>query len=430
MSKNPKFTEETGHLIGKGDFGAVFLVKMPDGRRAAKKYSDLKLHTAHEIKLMLQETNLLQQVQHPNIIESFGQVHDVQNRTLSIYMRYAEQGDLLSYIQSQQRPNRAQATQALAELSDALHYLHNFGQRTGSINFGSIIHRDIKPANILLDRKHFVHADLGIARRLDPGSVGQSVRGTFGYMAPELAKGEPYTTKVDLFSLGITLIEFITGKRNGTVHLPDEFDTLRTSLKAMCAYSPHTRPEASDILNLPAVETALSKRDCHLANLEIEELKAGLKRSQEAERAALEQLAQAKLEAKRARNELSLQRGSTRCDNKDDVLDRIKALASSPAASRDRDFTSTSSSPERTTRTTRQTAPSRPVVLSSLRTTFKSLQIASKLSDVTFPRAVLVEHAKKLGLLPAETGEEYVGNILASNKDEWESRGKSWKLRN
>ncbi|CAD6944612.1 unnamed protein product [Tilletia controversa] len=402
MSKNPKFTEETGHLIGKGDFGAVFLVKMPDGRRAAKKYSDLKLHTAHEIKLMLQETNLLQQVQHPNIIESFGQVHDVQNRTLSIYMRYAEQGDLLSYIQSQQRPNRAQATQALAELSDALHYLHNFGQRTGSINFGSIIHRDIKPANILLDRKHFVHADLGIARRLDPGSVGQS---------PPLRQGA-------------------TRRRNGTVHLPDEFDTLRTSLKAMCAYSPHTRPEASDILNLPAVETALSKRDCHLANLEIEELKAGLKRSQEAERAALEQLAQAKLEAKRARNELSLQRGSTRCDNKDDVLDRIKALASSPAASRDRDFTSTSSSPERTTRTTRQTAPSRPVVLSSLRTTFKSLQIASKLSDVTFPRAVLVEHAKKLGLLPAETGEEYVGNILASNKDEWESRGKSWKLRN
>ncbi|KAE8228294.1 hypothetical protein CF326_g6780 [Tilletia indica] len=240
-------------------------------------------------------------------------------------------------------------------------------------------------------------------------------------MAPELAKAEPYTIKVNLFSLEITLVEFITGNlhygkgrpddvKNGTVRPPKDFDTLRTSLKAMLL--------------------ALSKRDCHLPKLKVEEHKADLKSSQEEERAALEQLTQVKLEAKRARKKLFLQIGITRCDNKDDVLDRIKALVSSPAASRDREFTSTSSSSERTTRATRHTVLSRFVVISALRTLFNSLRIASKLPDATFSQADLVEHAKEFGLLPLETGVEYVAAILTSNKDEWESRGKSWKLRN
>ncbi len=99
-----------------------------------------------------------------------------------------------------------------ADLGEALHYVHSQG----------IIHRDIKPANVLLAPSGFpgrgMHAklaDFGIARLFDATHLTKtgSLLGTAGYLSPEQALGEPIGPPSDVYSLGLVLLECLTGER-------------------------------------------------------------------------------------------------------------------------------------------------------------------------------------------------------------------------
>lgn len=84
----------------------------------------------------------------------------------------------------------------------------------------NIIHRDIKPENIFCSRQGtFKLGDFGIARELEKTTAGLSKKGTFSYMAPEVYKGMPYNSTVDIYSLGIVLYRFLNNNR--TPFLPD-----------------------------------------------------------------------------------------------------------------------------------------------------------------------------------------------------------------
>lgn len=74
-----------------------------------------------------------------------------------------------------------------------------------------IIHRDIKPANILFKDGKVKLADWGFSRLLQNGETTCSFIGSPAYMAPELLKGEEYTQKADIWSLGVVLYETLTG---------------------------------------------------------------------------------------------------------------------------------------------------------------------------------------------------------------------------
>jgi serine/threonine protein kinase len=101
-----------------------------------------------------------------------------------------------------------QALSVGAEIAAALAYAHGHG----------IVHRDLKPPNVWMQADGTVKvSDFGIALGLDLGEtssvagVGQ-LRGTPSYLAPELWAGEPVTPSVDLYALGVTLYELLTGQ--------------------------------------------------------------------------------------------------------------------------------------------------------------------------------------------------------------------------
>ncbi len=78
----------------------------------------------------------------------------------------------------------------------------------------NIIHRDIKPENIFLNKfGHFKLGDFGIARKLENSTGGLSQKGTFNYMAPEVAAGTNYGVGADIYSLGIVLYRLLNANR-------------------------------------------------------------------------------------------------------------------------------------------------------------------------------------------------------------------------
>ena len=77
-----------------------------------------------------------------------------------------------------------------------------------------IIHRDIKPENIFVNSfGHYKLGDFGIARKLENATGGMSQKGTFNYMAPEVATGTDYDARVDIYSLGIVLYRMLNSNR-------------------------------------------------------------------------------------------------------------------------------------------------------------------------------------------------------------------------
>jgi len=141
-------------------------------------------------------------------------------------------------------------------VAKGLHYLHSLPD--------PIMHRDIKASNVLLandtlepghyDKSKVVLCDFGVSKLLEEGTIGRTLVGTPGYIAPEVRQSTAgYTEKADIFSFGMYLYEVVTLTRpTDKLIYPADFDLSLAPLMQLiteCAKpNPQQRPTAANII--------------------------------------------------------------------------------------------------------------------------------------------------------------------------------------
>ncbi|KAK9453793.1 kinase-like domain-containing protein [Dipodascopsis uninucleata] len=188
-----------GDCLGKGAFGAVYrALNWQTGETVAAKQISLDNLSKAEIKKIMLEIDLLRNLDHPNIVRYHGFVKT--DSSLYIILEYCENGSLTAISKNfGQFPEHLVAIY-IAQVLQGLIYLHDQG----------VIHRDIKGANILTTKEGVVKlADFGVATRAPEDS---QVVGTPNWMAPEIILLNGATSSSDIWSVGCTIIELITGK--------------------------------------------------------------------------------------------------------------------------------------------------------------------------------------------------------------------------
>lgn len=192
--------------IGRGAMGVVYLGRDPKiNREMAIKtllYDDIEPDQLGEIKRrFFQEAEAAGKLSHPNILTIYdaGEEHDMAY----LAMEVLEGVDLKDYCTEGHLLEIADVLRIIADTADALDYAHKNG----------VVHRDIKPANImLLDDGTVKVTDFGIARVVESSKTQTGmVLGTPSYMSPEQVSGKKVDGRSDLFSLGATMYEMLTG---------------------------------------------------------------------------------------------------------------------------------------------------------------------------------------------------------------------------
>ena len=152
----------------------------------------------------LNEAKIQRRLQHPNIVQIREFLIDLGN--LHIVMEFIEGETLAEHLQQLGRPLLA---------SEAIPIFRQALEGVGFAHSQGVIHRDIKPSNIMLTRQGVAKlTDFGIARAVDTGkltSTGTAL-GTPAYMSPEQIQGTELDHRTDIYSLGITLYEMLTGR--------------------------------------------------------------------------------------------------------------------------------------------------------------------------------------------------------------------------
>ena len=145
------------------------------------------------------EARLIAQVQHPNVVAIYAAGYDDGQAYLAA--EFVEGVDGRELVARGPLPPEL-AVFIVLEVARGLQAAHAHG----------ILHRDLKPSNILISHAGQVKlTDFGMASLADDEAGGE-VRGTSGYLAPELVRGEPPTEASDLFSLGVTFYEALAGR--------------------------------------------------------------------------------------------------------------------------------------------------------------------------------------------------------------------------
>lgn len=192
-----------GQELGRGACGVVYFAQNRSTCQPfALKYTSSE-NNENTIPTILKEVDILGELKHPCIMRLF-KVKTYLN-SVAIFIDFMPGGDLLGRIQRCGHFSESLAKFFFYQICCAIDYLHK----------QNITHRDLKPDNILLatadDYTLLKVSDFGFSKRVTPNSQLQTQCGTVMYLAPEV-RTRNYTNKVDIWSLGVVLYIFFTGK--------------------------------------------------------------------------------------------------------------------------------------------------------------------------------------------------------------------------
>ncbi|KAK3440781.1 hypothetical protein EUGRSUZ_B01047 [Eucalyptus grandis] len=198
-----KATRNFSKEIRRGAGGIVYKAILPDDRVVAVKV--LSTATTGEADF-LAEASTIGKVNHINLIGMWGYCAEGKHRLL-VY-EFMERGLLAQNLSSPELYWKRRFDIAVGT-AKGLAYLHEECLEW-------VLHCDVKPQNILLDSDYQPKvADFGLSKLMDRGKVTNSgflrIRGTRGYMAPDWVSNLPITSKVDVYSYGIVVLEMVTG---------------------------------------------------------------------------------------------------------------------------------------------------------------------------------------------------------------------------
>ncbi|KAK9941310.1 hypothetical protein M0R45_017918 [Rubus argutus] len=199
-----RFEEE----LGRGSFGVVYKGKIEIGSGVevtVKKLNSVIQDSEKEFKT---EVNVIGRTHHKNLVHLVGYCDEAQQRLL-VY-EFLSNGTLASFLFGDTKPSWRQRIEIAYGVAQGLLYLHEQCST-------QIIHCDIKPQNILLDDYHNARiSDFGLAKLLmmNQSKTHTVIRGTKGYVAPEWFRNMHITTKVDVYSFGVLLLEIICCRRS------------------------------------------------------------------------------------------------------------------------------------------------------------------------------------------------------------------------
>ncbi|XP_055598637.1 serine/threonine-protein kinase PAK mbt isoform X2 [Uranotaenia lowii] len=197
---DPRENLENFTKIGEGSTGTVCIATdKSTGRQVAVKKMDLRKQQRRE--LLFNEVVIMRDYHHPNIVETYSSF--LVNDELWVVMEYLE-GGALTDIVTHSRMDEEQIATVCKQCLKALSYLHSQG----------VIHRDIKSDSILLASDGRVKlSDFGFCAQVSQElPKRKSLVGTPYWMSPEVISRLPYGPEVDIWSLGIMVIEMIDGE--------------------------------------------------------------------------------------------------------------------------------------------------------------------------------------------------------------------------
>jgi len=198
--------------IGSGGFGTVYLAEDTwIGKRVALKVPHRQGVNFGEL---LREPRLLAVLSHPNIVTVL--TAEKQDSVFFIVMEYVPGDTLETIIGRDGALDLPRALDITCQVCNALDHAHGQG----------VLHRDLRPANIIVSDSGLAKvADFGTSRFLELAAIGTTVIGSPPYMAPEQFQGRA-TFASDLYSLGVTMYQMMTGVLPYQTPAPGDLDRL------------------------------------------------------------------------------------------------------------------------------------------------------------------------------------------------------------
>ncbi|CAI0451527.1 unnamed protein product [Linum tenue] len=209
-----------GKVLGRGAMSFVFRGRVGI-MRTCVAIKRLDKEDKESSKAFCRELMIASSLHHQNIVPLVGFCIDPQEGLFLVY-KYVSSGSLDRHLHEKKKNKKKRGLNGNSTLAwsvrykvalgvaEAIAYLHNGTERC-------VVHRDIKPSNILLSSKKIPKVcDFGLATWTSSPCVPflcKTVKGTFGYLAPEYFQHGKVSDKTDVYAFGVVLLELITGRK-------------------------------------------------------------------------------------------------------------------------------------------------------------------------------------------------------------------------